>query len=132
MKLECTKRCASINITTFVAEDLQSALNAAFDYCQIWHLTVNTSKTKVIIFSTGKVRSHPDFLFGQYKLYVTNNYTYLGNSVNYNELFNKVIDKQVNQARRAMFNLTTKARKLDLPVDIQCELFRQLVILISK
>ena len=47
---------------------------------------------------------------------------YLGKT-NYNGLFNKSIDKQVNQARHAMFNLTAKARKLDLPVDIQCELF---------
>ena len=38
-------------------DDLQSALNAACDYCQTRHLTVNTSKTKVII-----------FLFGQNKL----------------------------------------------------------------
>ena len=55
-------------------EDLQSALNAACDYCQTWHLTVNTSKTKVIIFSRGKVISHPDFLFGQNKLEVTDSY----------------------------------------------------------
>ena len=27
-----------------------------------------------------------------------------------------------------MFNLTTKARKLDLPIDIQCELFDQLIM----
>ena len=55
-------------------EDLQSALNAACDYCQAWHLTVNTSKTKVIIFSRGKVRSQRDFLFGQIKLEVTDSY----------------------------------------------------------
>ena len=95
-------------------EDLQSALNAACDYCQTWHLTVNTSKTKVIIFSSGQVRSHTDFLFGQTKLEVTDSFIiYLGTNLNYNGLFNKAITKQVNQARRAMFNLTTKARKLD-------------------
>ena len=45
-------------------EYLQSALNAACEYCQTWHLTVNTSKTKVIVFSCGKVRSHTkEFLF---------------------------------------------------------------------
>ena len=109
-------------------EDLQSALNAACDYCQTWHLTVNTSKTKVSIFSRGKVRSHPDFLFGQNKLEVTDSYIYLGTNLNYNGLFNKAITKQVNQARRAMFKLTTKARKLDLPIDIQCELFDQLIM----
>ena len=46
------------------AEELQLALNALFDYCQTWHLTVNTTKTKIVIFSRGKVRRHPTFLFG--------------------------------------------------------------------
>ena len=31
-------------------EELQTALNAVEDYCQIWHLTVNTSKTKIVLF----------------------------------------------------------------------------------
>ena len=43
-------------------------------------------------------------------------------SLSYNGLFTKAIDKPVN--------LTSKARKLDLPVDIyiQCELFDRLVM----
>ena len=45
------------------AEELQLALNALFDYCQLWHLTVNTAKTKIVIFSRGKVRKLlPSFL----------------------------------------------------------------------
>ena len=52
------------------------------------------------------------------KLEVTDSYIYLGTNLNYNGLFNKAITKQVNQSRRAMFNLTTKARKLALPIDI--------------
>ena len=67
-------------------------------------------------------------MFGQNKLEVTDSYVYLGTNLNYNGLFNKAITKQVNQTRRAMFNLTTKARKLDLPIDIQCELFDQLIM----
>ena len=83
-------------------EDLQSALNAACVFCQTWPLTVNTSNTKVIIFSRGKVRSHPDFLLGQNKLEVIDSYIYLGTNIFYNRLFNKTIMKQVNQARRVM------------------------------
>ena len=65
-------------VMTEISDDLQSVLNAACDYCQTWRLTVNTSKTKVIIFLHGKVRSHPYFLFGQDKLDVTDHYIYLG------------------------------------------------------
>ena len=63
-------------------EELQSALKATWDYCQTWHSTVNTSKTKVVIFSRGKVRPHPNVLFGQRKLYVTDNYVCIGTSLN--------------------------------------------------
>ena len=67
-------------------------------------------------------------MFGQNKLEVTNSYIYLGTNLNYNGLFNKTITKYVNQSRRAVFNLTPQARKLYLPVDIQCELCDQLVM----
>ncbi len=110
------------------AEELQLALNEVNQYCTLWHLTVNTSKTKIVIFSRGKVRNYPTFFFGNANLQVVNDYVYLGTTFNYNGLFNKAINKQVNQARRAMFNLVTKSRKLCLPVDIQCELFDQLVL----
>ena len=70
--------------------DLQSALNAACEYCQTWHLTVNSSKTNVTSLSCGKIRSHPDFLFGQNKLEVTDSFgVYLGTNLNYNGLFKK-------------------------------------------
>ena len=36
-------------------EQLQKALNAVSDYCSLWKLTVNTSKTEIVIFSSGKV-----------------------------------------------------------------------------
>ena len=35
-------------------EELQLALNALYDYCQDWHLTVNTTKTKVVILFSRK------------------------------------------------------------------------------
>ena len=46
------------------AEQLQLALNAVHKYCYDWDLTVNTSKTKIIIFSRRKVTDFPAFLFG--------------------------------------------------------------------
>ena len=55
-------------------EQLQKALNAVSDYCSLWNLTVNTSKTKIIIFSRGKVRRYPDFVFGTEKLDVVDEY----------------------------------------------------------
>ena len=44
--------------------ELQIALDAVHEYCNDMHLTVNTQKTKVMIFSRGKVRKHQNFMFG--------------------------------------------------------------------
>jgi len=109
-------------------EELQDALDAVHNFCSFWHLTVNTTKTKVVIFSSGKVRNHPDFIYNDNILEVVNDYTYLGVTINYNGLFNKAVSKQIDQARRAMYGLISKARKLQLPIDIQCELFNQIVL----
>jgi hypothetical protein len=110
-------------------EELQKALNAVYEYCNIWKLTVNTSKTKVVVFSKGKIKRCPSFfLFGDEHVEVVDDYIYLGTTMNYNGRFNKAIHKQVVQAKRAMFSLLTKARRLDLPVDIQCELFEKMIV----
>ena len=109
-------------------EQLQKALNAVSDYCSQWNLTVNTSKTKNVIFSRGKVRRYPDFVFGRDKLDVVDEYVYLGVKFNYNGKYKKMIQKQITQARKVLYCMLAKARKLQLPIDIQCQLFDNLVL----
>ena len=69
-----------------------------------------------------------NFKFGNDLIEIVDDFNYLGVKFNYNNKTKKTIAKQVTQARRAMFSLVSKARKLDLPIDIQLELFDQLVI----
>ena len=108
--------------------DLQVALNAISDYCKRWYLHVNTNKTKVVIFSRGKVRNIPIFKFDNDIVEVVDEYVYLGTTFNYNNKFRKAQTKQLNQARRAMYSLLSKTYHLHLPIDILLELFDQLVL----
>ena len=110
------------------AEELQKALDAIKTYCTLWKLTVNTSKTKVVIFSRGKVRRKPIFKFGDDPLEICDDYIYLGTQFNYNGSFVKAQKKQITQARKAAFVLIKKIQCLQLPLDTQCELFDQLVV----
>ena len=110
------------------AEELQLALNAAHTYCKDWDLTVNTDKTKIVIFARGKVTIYPAFLFGHNHLEVVDEYTYLGTVFNYNGSFSKAISKQVLQASKAFYGLLSKIKKLRLPVDLALELFDHLVL----
>ncbi len=67
-------------------------------------------------------------MYGENILEIVNEYTYLGVTMNYNSNFNKSISRQISQAKRAMYGLLTKSRKLNLPIDLQLELFNQLVL----
>lgn len=49
----------------------------------MWNLTVNTDKTKIVIFSHAKVREYPDFMFVSDKIEVVDEYVYLGTAKEY-------------------------------------------------
>ena len=89
--------------------ELQSALDAVHEYCNNMHLTVNTQKTKVMIFSRGKVRKYQNFIFESSILDVTYEYVYLGVNFNYNTSFIKANERHISRAKRAMFAIVTKS-----------------------
>ena len=110
------------------SSELQKALDAVHQYCENWKLTVNTDKTKIVIFSKCKMQNYPAFLFGHKIIQVVDDYVYLGIKSNYNGSFNKAISKQVLQGKKAFYGLLDEVYKLCLPVDISLELFDQLVL----
>ena len=76
--------------TVFLAEtpnDLQRCINLMGDYCHNWGLKINSPKTKVTIFSRGKVRNLPNFVLNGTKLDIVYSYKYLGVHFNYNGKF---------------------------------------------
>ena len=108
--------------------ELQEALNSLHEYCQLWSLSVNITKTKIVIFSKGKVRKHPKFYLNQNEIEVAEEYVYLGVTFTYNGMFTRAIDKQINQARKTMFVVLERSRKLKLPFDIVCELYGSVLV----
>ena len=59
---------------------------------------------------------------------VVEDYTYLGVVFNYDGSFKKAINKQISQARKAMFSLLEKSKILKLPIDLTCDLFDKTVL----
>ena len=99
--------------------DLQTALDSVHEYCTKFKLTVNVNKTKIIIFSRGKVRRFTTFKYGCDIIEVVSDYV--------NNTFAKAMKKQIDQERRAQFSMLIKARNLGLPIDIQIKLFESIV-----
>lgn len=108
-------------------EEMQLALNGVGDYCHKWGLSINKTKTKVIIFSRGKVKRKFHFKIGNIDIDTSSEYEYLGILFNFNGSFGKAIEERITPARKAMFGLNEKAANLLLPPDIHIDLFEKMI-----
>ena len=81
-----------------------------------------------MVFPRGKVRKYPKFQLGSNEIEVVEQYVYMRILFNYNGSFKKAIDKQITQARKAMFAVIETVKVLHLPADIVCELFNDCVV----
>ena len=74
------------------------------------------------------MKRYPVFNYGNSVIEVVNDYVYLDVTPNYDNKFDNVIWKQLDQGCRAPFSLLGKTRKQDLPIDVPCILFYKTVI----
>ena len=86
-------------------EELQKGLRALEVYFELWQLEVNLDKTKIMIFSRGKISKFGTFTFKGQLIEVVSEYFYLGVTINYNNMFSKAKQKQILIARKALFAL---------------------------
>ena len=107
-------------------EGLRTALISFQNYCEKWKLKVNSSKTKVMVFSKRKRKCKP-YMFNGEQLEVVNSFKYLGVIIQKNGRFNEHIKHSYTQAQRAMYALLKKCKRHNLPINLQIELFDKLV-----
>ena len=106
---------------------MQAALNAMFLYCKSWDLEVNPSKIKIAVFSNRKNHEAPHFIYNGQDLDIDDSFVYLGTMFSYNGRFHKNNKRLYDQARKAMYAVLRKSRNLQLPVDMQLQLFDSMV-----
>ena len=58
--------------------ELQHAISVFQDYCSTMKLTVNVSKTKIIIFTNARNSNHINFMFNLQPIEIVSEYKYLG------------------------------------------------------
>ncbi|MCG8112265.1 MAG: reverse transcriptase domain-containing protein [Candidatus Thiodiazotropha taylori] len=109
------------------ADDLQHALIEFENYCELWKLKVNISKTKVVVFSRGKYDKSISFVFQKEKLETVEQYKYLGIYLGRSGSYVAAKNHIAEQGNKAMFALIRKIRSLSLPFDIQIELFEKTI-----
>ena len=109
-------------------QKLQSGLDKIKIYCERWKLKLNANKCKVMIFSRGKVRIHPEFKIGDEVLEVVSNFLYLGMKLNYNNKMSVAQKDLYDRASRAMFSLLKKCKSSNLPIDITIDMFEKTIV----
>ena len=73
-------------------QGLQTALNVLNLYCKRKKLVINTTKTKVLVFSRGKIRNKPVLYLNGESLETVNDYVYLGITFNYSGTLKKMLN----------------------------------------
>ena len=103
--------------------ELQLALNAVNDYCKTWKLKINIDKTKIIRFTKNKTQMPvQNFWLNGEKVELVDSYVYLGTTFQSNGRFTGAIQKQINQAHRALFAIKYKKEIFNLPIGIVLDL----------
>ena len=97
-------------------EELQSALNAMYLYCKSWDLEVNPTETKVTVFCSRTFEHNMTFTYNGQDLDIEDGFVYLGAFFSSNGRFINNNRRLAEQARKAMFSVLRKSRKLQLPV----------------
>lgn len=119
------------DITLFseTSEGLQTGLNALHTYCQRWRLTVNTNKTKVMVFRKGGILPRNlHFSYNNINLEIVSTFSYLGIVFSSGGSFSHTQVTLAGQAQKAIFKLNSYLYKFnDIPPKQTLDLFDKLV-----
>ena len=97
-----------------------------YEYSELWDLSINFDKTKIIIFGTRQDQRF-NFDLGGHQIDICTDFKYIGVIVSRNRHFHQTKKHNVEQARKAMHVLLKRIRNLDIPIDIQLYLYDHVI-----
>ena len=105
-------------------QELQYTIDAYAEYCKLWKLNVNITKTKIMYF--GKKGSY-EFYMNNENVEIVDNFKYLGVVFSRNGKFSDAMIDNIEKARKGLFRLRRTFREKKIPVDCQVELFEKII-----
>ena len=109
------------------AVDLQTQLNNFYEYCRLWKLKVNIDKTKVVIFTSGRLQNNYNFTFNENNIEIVSDILYLGVNFSKSGSYQLAKKRNVNKAYKAMYEVLKKGRLHNLSIKCQYDLFDKIV-----
>ena len=110
-------------------EELQNNLDMLYDYCNRWRLSVNASKTKIMIFRKGgRLPANINFRYGTCLLEIVQKFVYLGIVFTCGGSFSETQSTLAGQGSKSIFAMNKYLYKFtNLTVKHRLELFDKLV-----
>ena len=105
----------------------QENLKTFNDYCNLWKLNVNFNKTKVMIFGFRNTDNF-QFYIGPNAISICDEYKYLGVMFTKTRSFYKAIKHNVEQAKKALHLLYKRINSLQIPIDLQLQIFDHTIL----
>ena len=126
--LSCLLWADDLLLFSYSATGLQNCLNALSNYCNKWGLTLNYSKTKVMILPPDKSKVFL-FHYNDVPIEQCTQYKYLGLIITENGKFECAVTNLIERARRATFKLKSLLLNSKLPQSpsLSLHLFNSLV-----
>ena len=85
------------------ADELQFMINKLYDYCSMWSLNINLSKSKVLVFrDCSRLSMNLEWHYGNENIQLVNEYKYLGITLTYNLSFNKHLNEKLEASKMAI------------------------------
>ena len=110
-------------------EGLQNQLDKLESFCTKWKLTINTRKTKVVVFNRGNRPIHVTIKINDKPLECVKSVKYLGFCISAkNCSFSPTINDLSIKASRAIFALNNKIKLSKLPTRLALKLFQSLLL----
>lgn len=108
-------------------EDLQKQLDNLYTFCELWKLKVNIDKTKIVIFSRGRLPDNLSFRYDNIVLEIVNEFNYLGLTLARSGSFLTAKKANIKKATTAMYGIIKKGRFHNLSIECQLQLFDKIV-----
>lgn len=110
------------------AQGLQRLLSTFSEYCSTWKLTVNASKTKIVVFGARNYKGKTVFKYDESIIDVVDEFKYLGILFKQNGSFKSCRKYLYSQAQKAMFSLLCRCRQFNLPPSTCLYLFDKMIV----
>ena len=114
-KINCLIYADDLLLLSESENGLQSCLDSLVVYYECWKLKINVNKTKVMIFSKGKIKKeNVSFsINNEHTCIVVDKYKYLGIMLNFNGNLKHVAEHMYSRSIKAMFSLKFKIINYD-------------------